>query len=80
VVRFNVVIDGKLTAAQQQAINASIQQAVLPHLAELGRGERDLAVLPHKDWLGLIALELSAAALREGLPQVGKIEQQLGIR
>jgi hypothetical protein len=80
VVRFSVVIDGKLTAEQQQSINASIQQAVLPHLAKLGRNELDVAVLPHKEWLGLIALELSEQALRDGLARFGELEQQVGIR
>lgn len=78
-VRFTVAIDGKLTAAQQQAINASIQQAVLPHLADLnGRGER-LAVLPRREWLGLIALELLEEALFKGIPQAKELKQQAGI-
>jgi hypothetical protein len=75
-----VAIDGKLSAAQQQAINVSIQQAVLPHLADLGSRGQNVAVLPHKEWLGLIALELAEGALFKGLPQVEKLEQQAGIR
>lgn len=79
-VRFTVAIDGELSAAQQQAINASIQQAVLPHLADLGDRGQKVAVLPHKEWLGLVALELAEGAVFKGLPQVEKLEHQAGIR
>lgn len=78
-VRFTVAIDGKLSAAQQQAINASIQQAVLPHLAEIGGRGQNVAVLPHREWLGLIAIELAESVLFRGLPQVKELQQQAGI-
>lgn len=78
---FRVVIDGKLTSEQQRAINASIQQAVLPHLADLGGNSGPVgAIIPHKDWWGLVARRLPELLVQEQFPQVAQIEEQIGIR
>lgn len=58
---FHVVIEGlKLSEAQSQQINDSIQKVVLSHLADhnftLGSKPKGLvAFRPNPDWLGLVA-------------------------
>lgn len=78
---FRVVIDGKLPAEKQRAINAAIQQAVLPHLADLGGDSGPVgAIIPHRDWWGLVARRLDRGLIREQFPQVMEIEEQIRVR
>jgi hypothetical protein len=78
---FRVVIDGKLSAEKQRAINAAIQQAVLPHLADLGGNSGPVgAIIPHREWWGLVARRLDAGLIREQFPQVVEIQKQIRVR
>ena len=78
---FRVVIDGKLTAEKQRAINAAIQQAVLPHLADAGGNRAPIGmVIPHRDWWGLVARPLPDLVIDEQFPQVVEIQKQIGVR
>lgn len=71
---FKVVIDGvRLSAEKSKAINASIQSAVLPHLADLGAKTPVLAI-PDLRWRGIYALP----ATPELVKQVPEFEKNFG--
>ncbi len=54
---FKVVIDGvRLTEAKSKAINAAIQGAVMPHLADLGGKSQLVAIPDNIRWRGIYAL------------------------
>jgi hypothetical protein len=62
---FRVVVDGvELSDDLRKEINASIQRAVLPYLADLGiDGDRPVVAIPDRRkwrgiWLGLIEREI----------------------
>lgn len=71
---FKVVIDGvRLSAEKSKAINASIQSAVLPHLADLG-GKTPVLAIPDLRWRGIYALP----ATPELVKQVPEFEKNFG--
>ncbi|MDP1846633.1 MAG: hypothetical protein Q8K79_02485 [Solirubrobacteraceae bacterium] len=54
---FKVVIDGiRLTEAKSKAINAAIQGAVMPHLADLGGKSQLVAIPDNIRWRGIYAV------------------------
>ena len=56
---FRVVIDGRLTAKQQQALNQSIQRAVLAQVADWDDYPPCGIYIPPRRWNGLVARPLS---------------------
>lgn len=58
---FRVTIDGKIPLEKERAIAAAIQQAVLPHVLDLGGDGEPVGVLiPHRDWWGFALRTLDA--------------------
>jgi len=74
VAEFKVVIDGvRLTAEKSKAINAAIQSAVLPHLADLG-GKTPVLAIPDLRWRGIYALP----ANKDLVKQIPEFERNFG--
>jgi hypothetical protein len=75
VAEFKVVIDGvRLTEAKSKAINAAIQSAVMPHLADLGGKSQLLAIPDNIKWRGLYALPITPELMK----QVPEFEKNFG--
>ncbi|MDX6670763.1 MAG: hypothetical protein QOI91_1126 [Solirubrobacteraceae bacterium] len=72
---FRVVIDEvELSEEQHKAINASIQRAVLPHLADLGlNADRPVIAIPDKrHWRGIWIGPIDRGVLEQQIPQLDK--------
>jgi hypothetical protein len=69
---FKVVIDGvRLTEAKTKAINAAIQSAVIPHLADLGGKAPVVAIPDNIRWRGIYALPITPELTKQ-LPEFEK--------
>lgn len=80
---FHVHIDGKLPSETVRAINRDIQQVVLQHVGELGRGDSHTlpfaAVIPQRDWLGFFLRLLAEERARETVfPDLDTFAERFG--
>jgi hypothetical protein len=72
VAEFKVVIDGvRLTDEKSKAINAAIQSAVMPHLADLGGKAPVVAIPDNIRWRGIYALPITPE-LQKQVPEFDK--------
>jgi hypothetical protein len=72
VAEFKVVIDGvRLTEAKSKAINAAIQGAVMPHLADLGGKSQLVAIPDNLRWRGIYAVPITPELVKQ-LPEFEK--------
>jgi hypothetical protein len=72
---FRVVLDGvELSEEQEHQINASIQKAVLPHLAGFGVAEKRpiVAIADKLRWRGIWIGPLAQDVIDRELPQVNE--------